>query len=83
MKQECLVAATSKSRRYGSYMGEISPAPDNVRNRDFSAAAPNEKWLSILVAGDSRFMMTLPDAYFLSASPVGPISVSANRALAG
>ena len=46
MKQECLVAATNKRRRYGSYMGEISPAPDNLLNRDFSAAAPNEKWLT-------------------------------------
>jgi transposase InsO family protein/transposase-like protein len=46
MKEECLVAATSKRRRYGSYMGEISPAPDNVLNRDFSASAPNEKWLT-------------------------------------
>lgn len=46
MKQECLVAATSKRRRYGSYMGEISPAPENLLNRDFSAGAPNEKWLS-------------------------------------
>lgn len=46
MKQERLVAATSKRRRYGSYMGEISPAPDNVLNRDFSAGAPNAKWLT-------------------------------------
>ena len=46
MKQECLVAATSKRRRYGSYMGEISPAPENVLNRDFSASARNEKWLT-------------------------------------
>ena len=46
MKQECMVAATSKRRRYGSYMGEISPAPDNLLNRDFSAGAPNEKWLT-------------------------------------
>jgi transposase InsO family protein len=46
MKEECLVAATSKRRRYGSYMGEISPAPDNLLNRDFSASAPNEKWLT-------------------------------------
>ena len=46
MKQECLVAATNKRRRYGSYMGEISPAPDNLLNRDFSADAPNEKWLT-------------------------------------
>lgn len=27
-------------------MGEISPAPDNVLNRDFAAGAPNEKWLT-------------------------------------
>lgn len=46
MKQACLVAATSKRRGYGSYMGEISPAPDNLLNRDFSAGAPNEKWLT-------------------------------------
>jgi transposase InsO family protein len=46
MKQECLVAATNKRRRYGSYMGEISPAPDNLLNRDFSADVPNEKWLT-------------------------------------
>ena len=46
MKQECLVAARPKRRRYGSYMGEISPAPDNLLNRDFSASAPNEKWLT-------------------------------------
>jgi putative transposase len=46
MKQECLVAVTPKRRRYGSYLGEISPAPVNLLNRDFSATAPNEKWLT-------------------------------------
>ena len=46
MKQECMVAVKRKRRRYGSYMGEISPAPDNLLNRDFSASAPNEKWLT-------------------------------------
>lgn len=46
MKQECLVAATPKRRRYGSYLGEISPAPDNLINRDFRATAPNAKWLT-------------------------------------
>ena len=48
IKLECPVAATSKRRRYGAYMGEISPAPDNVLNRDFSASAPNEKWLTAI-----------------------------------
>jgi transposase InsO family protein len=46
MKQECLVPVTRKRRRSGSYMGEISPAPDNLLNRDFHAGAPNEKWLT-------------------------------------
>ena len=46
MTQEGLVAATAKRRRYGSYLGEISPAPENPIDRDFRAAAPNEKWLT-------------------------------------
>jgi transposase InsO family protein len=46
MKQESLIAGTPKRRRYGSYLGEISPAPDNLVNRDFRAAAPNKKWLT-------------------------------------
>jgi putative transposase len=32
MKQECLVVAAKRRRRYGSYLGEISPAPDNLLN---------------------------------------------------
>jgi transposase-like protein len=46
MKEESLAAANTKRRRYGSYLGEISPAPENLINRDFQAAAPNEKWLT-------------------------------------
>lgn len=46
MKQECLVVAANKRRRYGSYLGEISPAPENLINRDFQADSPNEKWLT-------------------------------------
>ena len=46
MKQESLIVARPKRRRYGSYLGEISPAPDNLIERDFTAAAPNEKWLT-------------------------------------
>ena len=38
--------SVSKRRRYGRYTGEISPAPDNLLNRDFSASAPNESWLT-------------------------------------
>ena len=46
MKQERLIVATPRRRRYGSYLGEISPAPENIINRDFQAAAPNKKWLT-------------------------------------
>jgi len=46
MKQEGLHAARPKRRRYRSYIGEIGPAPENIINRDFHAAAPNEKWLT-------------------------------------
>jgi transposase InsO family protein/transposase-like protein len=46
MKQEGLAFSTARRRRYGSYLGEISPAPENLINRDFRAAAPNEKWLT-------------------------------------
>ena len=43
MKQESLIVAQPKRRRYTSYLGEISPAPENIINRNFQAAAPNEK----------------------------------------
>ncbi len=43
MKQERLVVAGPNRRLYGSCLGEISPAPGNLVNRDFQAAAPNEK----------------------------------------
>ena len=46
MKQERLIVATPKRRRDGSYLGEISPAPENLINRDFQASTPNEKWLT-------------------------------------
>jgi transposase-like protein len=46
MKQEQLVVATVKRRRYTSYQGELDAAPENLVNRDFHAAGPNEKWLT-------------------------------------
>lgn len=46
MKQGGLFAARPKRRKYRSYVGEISAAPDNLINRNFQATAPNEKWLT-------------------------------------
>ena len=46
MRQEQLVVSRPRRRRFGSYLGEISPAPENLINRDFHAKAPNVKWLT-------------------------------------
>jgi transposase InsO family protein/transposase-like protein len=46
MAEEGLVVFTTRRRRYSSYNGEISPAVDNVVDRDFHADAPNKKWLT-------------------------------------
>ena len=46
MRQEGLAAATTRRRRYGSYLGEIGPAPENLIDRNFRAAAPNDKWFT-------------------------------------
>ena len=44
--QAGLSITTPRRRRYHSYRGEISPAPENIINRDFHAENPNEKWLT-------------------------------------
>ncbi len=46
MAEERVVVRTTRRRRYSSYRGEISPAVDNLVDRNFCAAAPNEKWLT-------------------------------------
>lgn len=46
MREEQLVVATAKRRRYTSYQDELDPPPENLVNRDFHAAKPNEKWLT-------------------------------------
>ncbi|MCH3975525.1 MAG: IS3 family transposase [Bifidobacterium tibiigranuli] len=46
MRQEGLVARIPHRRRYSSYQGESTPAPDNLIHRDFSAEEPNMKWLT-------------------------------------
>lgn len=46
MAEERVVVRTTRRRRYSSYRGEISPAVANLVDRNFCAAAPNEKWLT-------------------------------------
>ena len=46
MGEEELHSIRPKRRRYNSYMGEISPAVENVIDRKFHADNPNQKWLT-------------------------------------
>lgn len=41
-----VVYLKKKKRRYSSYQGEISIAPENLVKRDFHAGSPNELWLT-------------------------------------
>lgn len=46
MDEAGLVAQAKRKRKYSSYQGEITPAPENLLKRDFHADTPNEKWLT-------------------------------------
>ena len=46
MAEDDLTAHVPRRRHYSSYEGETTPAPDNLVKRDFTAEAPNEKWLT-------------------------------------
>lgn len=46
MKEDKLTVKLRKTRKYNSYKGEISPAVENVVNRNFHAEQPNQKWLT-------------------------------------
>jgi len=46
MREEDLVVKTKKTKKYNSYKGELSPAPDNIIQRNFTADKPNSKWLT-------------------------------------
>ena len=44
MAEDGLMARVPRRRRYSSYEGETTPAPDNLADRDFTAGCSNEKW---------------------------------------
>ena len=46
MKEMHLTVKQPRRARYSSYKGEITPAADNLIDRDFKAPRPNEKWLT-------------------------------------
>jgi putative transposase len=43
-----LVVTATKCCRYGSYLRKISPAPENLINRDYKATTTNERWLAVI-----------------------------------
>ncbi len=46
MAEDDLKVRRSKSKKYSSYAGEISPEVPNVIERDFHSEKPNQKWLT-------------------------------------
>ena len=46
MKQEKLIIRRKRRQKYNSYKDEITPAVENVIDRDFHATKPNQKWLT-------------------------------------
>jgi len=48
MKEEQLIVAGKRKRKYSSYLGEIGPEIENILERDFHATKPNLKWLTDL-----------------------------------
>lgn len=53
-RREGLAAATSRRRRYGSYLGEIGLGPENLIDHNFRAAAPDESGLPTLPSSTFR-----------------------------
>jgi putative transposase len=41
-----LICKVRRRRNYNSFKGEIGTVADNVLNRDFTATAPNQKWVT-------------------------------------
>jgi putative transposase len=46
MRELGLICKVRRRRRYNSFQGEVGMIADNVLNRDFTATAPNQKWVT-------------------------------------
>jgi putative transposase len=46
MRELGLVCPVRRRRRFNSYQGEVGKIAENLLNRDFTAGAPNEKWVT-------------------------------------
>lgn len=86
MREEGLSVAYAKRRaRYSSYKGEISDAPENLVNRHFRAAAPNELRLADItefgLPGGKVYLSPILDC-FDGGLPAWSIGTSPNAELA-
>ena len=68
MAETGLQVSIKRRRKYSSYQGEITPAPDNLVARNFHAARPNQKWLTDI----TEFHLPAGKIYL---SPIVSISV--------
>lgn len=66
MRQLGLVCKVRR-RRYVSYRGEVGEIADNLLDRDFSATAPNQKWVTDItqfaVAGTKIYLSAVKDLF--------------------
>jgi putative transposase len=66
MRQEGCISRVRR-RRYRSFVGEVGKAAPNLLERDFSATAPNQKWVTdvteFTVAGGKLYLSPLIDLF--------------------
>jgi putative transposase len=67
MRELGLFCRVRRRRRYNSYAGEVGQIADNVLDRDFTAEAPNQKWVTDVtefrVAGAKVYLSPLLDLF--------------------
>ena len=66
-EMDCIPLYTKKRKKYSSYQGEITPAPDNILQRDFSASKPNQKWITDItefpLSYEKVYLSTIVDCF--------------------
>ena len=80
-----LVPLYKSAKRYGSYKGELTKAPENLVNRDFHAGKPNMLWVTDLtefsIPAGKAYLSPVIDCYD-GLSVAWTIGTSPNAALA-
>lgn len=67
MRQLGLVCLVRRRRRYNSFKGDTAPVAANLLDRDFTATAPNQKWVTdvteFAVNGHKIYLSPVMDLY--------------------